>query len=134
MKLHRHLLVEAINQRTKSISDPKLLAQEIAAYLLTENLVTDLEPLLRDLIQHRIDEGNVEATLVSAHDLTDEVTKDVKKILAEHYPSAKKISINSKVNPEIVGGVRLVMPNEQLDLTVLRKLSSFKSHVMAGKK
>ena len=133
MKQPRRLLVEAIGTRTLTITDSKELAKEIAAYLITENRVSELEPIMRDVIEFRASHGLVEATLVSAHDVSQAEIDDVKAILKEEYPHAKSIKVGEQLVPELIGGVRVVMPHEQLDLTVRSKLSDFKRLVTAGK-
>ena len=133
MKQPRRLLVEAIALRTTELHDPKALATEIAAYLLEQGRTAELESLLRDLIAYRAAQGVVEADLVSAHDLGEQVSADAKQILKDYYPDAHKVTIHTRLDPALVGGVKLVMPNEQLDLTVRAELTYFKSHLLAGK-
>jgi F0F1-type ATP synthase delta subunit len=75
----------------------------------------------------------VEATLVSAHHVSEAEINDVKQILKDYYPEAESIEVGEQLSPELIGGVRVVMPHEQLDLTVRSKLSDFKRLVKAGK-
>lgn len=122
----RHHIAEVIGERTLGVSDPARLAREIAAYLLSENLTYELESLVRDVMEYRMKKGVIEAKLVSAHALGREVEADVRKILHDEYPNAKQIRIDQELEPETVGGVRIELPNEQLDLTVRSKLNTFK--------
>lgn len=125
-KNSRHHLAEVIGERTLGVSEPTQLAREIAAYLLSENLTYELESLVRDVMEYRMKKGVIEAKLVSAHALGREVEADVRKILHDEYPNAKQIRIDQELEPETVGGVRIELPNEQLDLTVRSKLNTFK--------
>lgn len=126
MKQPRHMVAEAIAKRTLHLGNPKDLAREIAAYLLLEGRVTDLEPLMRDIVAYRAEHGIVEADVVSAHELDDVDIKDVKAILKKYYPKADHVTINQKLDPGVIGGVKLVMPHEQLDDSVRSQLSKFK--------
>ncbi len=133
MKQPRHLLVETIGARTLNIVDAKLLAQEIAAYLLSENRVNELDSIMRDVIAYRAERGVVEAEAVSAHELTNNVKDDIKVLMKQNYPDAKSVTISERIDTNVVGGVRVVLPHEQLDLTVRSKLANFKRLTMAGK-
>jgi len=133
MKHIRHRLAKVIGEKTLHTTDASELAREIAAYLLLENDTAELESLVRDVMEYRLHQGYVEATLVSAHEVGDQVTEDVRAILHEEYPKAKKIIIRERQEPSVVGGVLVELPNEQLDLTVRSKLNIFKRLTMSGK-
>lgn len=126
MKIPRNELAKIIGERTLHIKDPSLLAREVAAYLLTENRIDDLDSLLRDIMQYRMDHGVVEAVAVSAHELDDVVHKDIQAILKTRYPEAKGIIVRDRQDPKVIGGVRIQLANEQLDLTVQSTLNKFK--------
>jgi F0F1-type ATP synthase delta subunit len=129
--LTRRHLAEVIAERTLGLPESKL-AHEIAAYLLAENQTAKLEPLLRDIMYWREKHGVVEVMAVSAHELTQDVRDDIESIVREHFPSAKSVIINESIDPAVVGGVRLVLAREQLDLTVEAKLNKFKRLTSEG--
>ena len=133
MKQPRHLLVEVIGKRTLEVLDSKKLVTEVAAYLLAENRVDELESILRDVIEYRAVHGIVEASVVSAHELDARLRTDVVNLLKQEYPKAESVVVSEKIDTQVVGGVRVVLPNQQLDLTVRSKLSDFKRLAMAGK-
>lgn len=126
MNQTRHQLSELIAQKTLDATDQKELAREIAAYLMHENKVDSLESLVRDVIQIRADHGLVEATAISSSPLTDMVMRDLESLLKQEYPNAKKVIVNQKVDEKVVGGIRIDMANEQLDMSVRAKLNKFK--------
>ncbi len=82
---------------------------------------------------HRLEYGFVEATAVSAHELDATSLADIKDILKHEYPDAKSYHINTRIDAALVGGVRVELPDQQLDLTLRRKLSTFKRLTMQGK-
>jgi F0F1-type ATP synthase delta subunit len=129
----RHHLAEIIGQRTMHIKDRDHLVREIAAYLLHEKHTAELGSLVRDVMQYRADHGVVEAVAVSAHGLSDRMEKEVKKILKEAYPQAKEVIVRERQDDSVVGGIRIELANDQLDLTVRSKLSKFKRLTSAGK-
>lgn len=125
-KIMRSDLAVVLAERTLNISDSQLLAREIAAYLLTQNRTADLESLLRDIMQYRADKGIVEAVAIGAHELGDQVLADVREVLKQEYPNAKQVIVRERHDPSLVGGVRVKMANEQLDMSVHAKLNAFK--------
>ncbi len=133
MKHPRHLLVQAIGAKTLGVQDSKKLAVEIAAYLLSENRVNELDSILRDVIEYRAEHGVVEVQAVSSHELSNKVKDDIKVLMKQNYPNAKSVTVSQRIDPDVVGGIRVVLPHEQLDLTVQSKLSNFKRLTMAGK-
>lgn len=126
MKQSRHHLAEVIAEKTLHVTDAKLLAKEIAAYLLDNKQVGDLQSLMRDIIQYRANNGIVEAIAASASELPQDVLDDIKKMLEANYPAAKRIIVRQKRDDSVVGGLRIDMANEQLDMSVKAKLNTFK--------
>lgn len=119
-------MAKALAERTMSLHDQKLLAKEIAAYLLQEGLVNDLEPILRDVMAIRAEQGYVEADALSAHPLSEADVADIKNMLKDIYPDVKNLKVSTEIDESVVGGVKLVMPKQQLDETVRAQISKFK--------
>ncbi len=126
MKTPRHILAQAIAERTLGVRDEKLLAREIAAYLLEQRRVNELESILRDIMQYRADHGILEAEVVTAHDVSPAILSEVKQLLQAAYPKAKTVHVATRQDTSVVGGLRVDMPNEQLDMTIQDKLATFK--------
>ncbi len=126
MKVPRQILAKTIAERTLHVHDTKMLAGEIAAYLLAERRTAELESILRDIMQYRTNHGLLEAELVSAHDVSEHVLEETRQLLQHAYPTAKTVRVNSRVDPKVIGGIRIDMANERLDMTVAAKLATFK--------
>lgn len=133
MRTARQQLAAVLGERTMKIRDPKRLRDEIAAFLLSDGHVHDIDLIMREVVQYRLTHGIVEATLVSAHPIDKRIHNDVEAILREHYPHAKAIVINERQDESVVGGVRIDMPGEQLDMSVQAKLNTFKRLTSARK-
>ncbi len=132
MKVPRHILAEAIAQKTLHVTDPALLAREIAAYLLAERRTAELESILRDIMQYRMEHGVLEAEVVTAHEITGQVTGEVKQLLQAAYPNAKTVHVANRLDASVIGGLRIDMANEQLDMTARAKLATFKRLTSEG--
>lgn len=111
----------------KTISMPRAqLAEGIAAYLAETGETTNIDDLLRDVMQCRLEHGIVEAVIVMAHEPNKTVLEDVKIMLKDQFPTAKEILLDVKIDQNVVGGIRVELPRQTLDLTVRGKLNRFK--------
>ncbi|NDC21956.1 hypothetical protein EBZ57_01125 [bacterium] len=125
MKAPRSAIAKVINQKLDK-ADAKKAAEDIAGYLLAEKRVGELDSLMRDLQQIRSDQGAVEVNALSAHELDQNSINEIKTLIKTKFPGTNQIIINKIIDNDVVGGVRLVMANQQLDLTIRYKLSKFK--------
>jgi len=126
-------LAEIIGKKTLNIEASDELKTAIAAFLIDENISDELDSLMRDVQAYRATQGYVEATIVSAHLLTDVVRQDVRDMLKQEFPDAKHLSLNEVIDESVVGGIRIEMSGEELDLTVKAKLNTFKRLTAARK-
>lgn len=132
VKAPRSRLAAIIAERIQQTSGSKELSQEIAAYLLAEGRTGELESILRDVMQYRADHGIVEITAVDARPLNDSVKSDIENLIKGIFPSSNKIIISEKIDTNVIGGVRLELANQQLDLSIRSKLNRFKQLTIAG--
>ena len=133
MKALRTKLAQTIADKTLKEGVSSQFSQEIAAYLLAERRVNELDSILRDVQVNWAGAGHVEVVATSAHPLTPEIRSDIKAQIMKLYPAAKKIIVSEVLDPAVIGNVRLSLPNRQLDLSVEAKLNKFKQLTMAGK-
>jgi F0F1-type ATP synthase delta subunit len=133
MKTSRTRIAKTIADRTLAGDTPKDYARELAAYLLAEDRVDELDSLMRDVQADWATQGYIEVIARSAHPLSGETKADITKRVQEIYPTAHKIIVTEAIDPEVVGGVRLSLPGQQLDLSVEAKLNKFKQLTGAGK-
>jgi F-type H+-transporting ATPase subunit delta len=126
MKITRTKLASVIAEKLQRTDDVIALSKEIATYLLSQGRISDLDSILRDVMQFRADQGFVEVVATDAHALSDAVKTDIKATVQKLYPGANQIIISEVVDTSVVGGVRLEFANSQLDLSVRSKLNRFK--------
>lgn len=126
MKTRRTRIAQTIADKTLKSGSSKKLNQEIAAYLLAERRVGDLDSILRDVQADWAEAGVIEVIASSAHELSAANKADIKKQVAKLYPAANKIIVTHVEDPEVIGSVRLELPNQQLDMSVEAKLNKFK--------
>jgi F0F1-type ATP synthase delta subunit len=133
MKTSRTRIAHTVADRALRGGSKKKLSQEVAAYLLSERRVGDLDSLLRDVQADWATAGFVEVLAASAHPLSAAVKADIEKRIKPLYPSAKRIIVTEVHDPAVIGGVRLSLANQQLDLSIEAKLNKFKQLTTAGK-
>lgn len=133
MKQSRTRLAAIIADKALKSGVTTELSKEVAAYLLTERRVAELDSVLRDVQDVWAKSGFIEVLAYSAFPLTAEVKQEIVNQVRNIYPEATEIRITESIDPEVIGGVRLSLPNKQLDLSVESKLDRFKQLTMAGK-
>ena len=132
VKALRKDIAHIISKRTLKDGADANYAKEVASVLLAERRTGELDSLLRDVQAAWAESGYVEAITTSAQQLSDEIKVEIKDQIKQLYPTAKKIIITETYDPEIIGGVRISLPNQQLDLSVEAKLNKLKQLTTAG--
>jgi F-type H+-transporting ATPase subunit delta len=133
MKTSRSKIASTIAEHTLKNGVSPEYAKEIAAYLLGEGRVGEVDSLLRDVQALWAEKGYVEVLARTAHTLSHAEKAEIKSQVGARYPAAKQIIVTEVIDPEIIGGVRLSLANQQLDLSVEAKLNKFKQLTAAGK-
>lgn len=133
MSSKRYHLAQVLGERSLNVSNTKKLAQEIAAYLLETGQLPELDSLMRDIINYRTQKGVVEAKAVSANPLSARDIADIRDILKIEYPQAKQFQLDQDIDPGVLGGVKVDLPGEQLDLTIRAQVNKFKRLTTSGK-
>ena len=107
--------------------------QQIHPYLLnfmkilTENGTISQFDGCREAYQRRYnqDKGIVEVVAVSAVPMTEEAQEKLKIRLAER--TGKTVHLSNRIDPEILGGIRLEMDGKRLDGSVRHRLDDLQS-------
>lgn len=133
MKQPRVKIARAIAERTLKQGVSRRFSKEIAAYLLSERRVNELDSVLRDVQADWAAAGHVEVLAASANPLSVTVKADIARLVKRVMPDAKRIMVTETRDPSVIGGVRLNLADRQLDLSVQTKLNKFKQLVVTGK-
>jgi F0F1-type ATP synthase delta subunit len=134
MKQSRTKLASLVAGQTLKSGISKRLSREVAAYLLSERRVNELDSVLRDVQADWAEAGYVEVQATSAHQLTAAVKADISRQFAKRlYPNAKRIIVTEIHDPTVIGSVRLSLADRLLDLSLQAKLNKFKQLTATGK-
>ncbi len=126
MKTPRTRIASTIADTTLSKGSSKEYAREIAAYLLAEGRVGELDSLLRDVQADWAEQGYVEVLARSAHPLDETTKQDIATQVKKLYPNAKRLVVTPVTDASVIGGVQISLADKQLDLSVEAKLNKFK--------
>lgn len=133
MAMNRTRIASAVASHTLQKGVSKAYAKEVAALLLAEGRIGELDSLLRDVQGAWAEAGYVEVLARSAHPLSEGTKKDIAAQVQSAYPAAEQIVVTEVHDPSVLGGVRINLANQQLDLSVEAKLNRFKQLTGAGK-
>lgn len=100
--------------------------RQIAAFLISQHRGSELSSIMRDVRAARAEAGFVEVTASSAHPLNEAIIQTIIKQTKQQYPQSRHIKVQPKLEPALVGGVRLDLPGQRLDLSLGKKLQTFK--------
>ncbi len=95
---------------------------EIAGYLLDSGRKNEADLLVRDIETALIDRGVVVGTVVSARKLSADAKKTIDSFVKDHYENVKTVVLRERVDESLIGGIRLELPDRQLDASVVTKL------------
>jgi F0F1-type ATP synthase delta subunit len=122
----RSNLAEYIVASVEDNMTSKKLAKNVAEYLLDTRKASELESVLRDVVNLRAAKGFVEVDAYSTHKLSDSAIKDIKTTVKNHYDNTKTVVVNNLIDEDLVGGVKLYIGSDRLDLSIKNKLNKFR--------
>lgn len=107
-----------------------------ATVLIVSSLVQQpRDRRVRQLLDWAIDivsaqRGRTIATVASATELTEEQSARLVTILTSRYGSA--VSVNTVIDPSLVGGVRIQIADDVIDMTVARRLADVRQQLVGS--
>jgi len=128
MKVPRQQLVKIIASWTNGSKGLSLShVDSLAAYLLTEGRTGELESILRGLRAAWAEAGYVAVTADSAHELSPSALREIEAEARRLYPAAKHVAITRRVDPTLIGGLRLGIVDYYTDRSVVGALQQLRS-------
>lgn len=106
----------------------KKLIEELAAFLIDTRRTKELELVVRDIEYELKNRGIVVASVVSAHDLSA-ASKDAIATLIKNRTNAKNVELQQSVDSTVLGGIKIDLPGQQLDMTIARRLTLLRTNV-----
>lgn len=126
----RSKLVEYIVDQIQSGAKLDELAGYVAAYLIDEGKVYELDSVMRDAQDLRATkDGVVEVDVRSVHKIDAEHVKQMESVAKHQYPGSKKVQLNAIHDESVVGGANLSFAHANFDITVRAKLNRLKEAI-----
>lgn len=130
MKATRIELAQLIANESQKASLPKSFSKKLAGYLLAEHSSGELERVMHDVQAIRFEIGFIEALVHSVRPLSTETRSRITQLLKRRYPKAKQITLVERLDPSLIGGISIQLPDERLDLSVAGRIRSFRRAVV----
>lgn len=99
----------------------ELIIEELAALIIEERRERDIDLLVRDIEDQLAQSGITIATVETAKPLSEAVRQSVRKLLGGD------VRLREEVRPELIGGIRIETPTQELDGTISQKIYALKS-------
>src|SRR5688572_21057143 len=115
-KISRRKLADRAAERIVSGDAKKNVLQELAAYLIDSKRQREAELVTRDIETALIKRGYMVATVTSARKLTAEAANTIEAFIKQQYADVKHIVLRENIDESVIGGVRLELPDKQLDV------------------
>lgn len=102
------------------------ITKSIAAYLIDERRTDEAGLIVRDTEVALADRGVVVADVTTASELSDASRQALEKFL-EVSMGAKQVTSRERVDPHVLGGMRVDAAGQQLDATLRTRLNQLKA-------
>ncbi len=103
----------------------KMLAKILAVELQTSRRLREADLLVQDIAAERARRGQVTATIFSARALSKTLLKKINLWLLDRL-QAERIETATVLDPAVVGGFKIITPNETIDASIFSKLNNLK--------
>ncbi|MCF8379268.1 MAG: ATP synthase F1 subunit delta [Bacteroidales bacterium] len=105
------------------------LSMKFLNLVVSNNRETYLEGILRNFVGlYRKHKGIKKAELIVSSEVSDDYKEKFLNLLGKVFDA--KIELNSKINPDIIGGFILKVDDEQFDASVSSALSGIKKNLL----
>jgi len=125
-RISRRIIANYIANGLVEGKNKKELVQQLAGFLIDTRRTKELDLIVRDVEFKLAEHGVIQATIVSAFDLTTETTKALEAFIKDKT-KASKVSLTNTIDPTVIGGVKIQLPGREIDQTVARQLTVLKT-------
>lgn len=120
----RRLAREVVRLLNEQPGNRKVIVQQIAAYLIETKQTRQADLLLKDIADELyVQNKQLTAEVAHAFDLSDATKQAITDLLRAHTGAAQ-VDLETTKEPELIGGVVVRTPRQELDASVRRKLKA----------
>ena len=115
--------------KNKTGSEQTAVLSKVVSFLARRHLLGKSGAILTQLGKiANLDTGAVEAKVSSAKSLDEKTKRDLAQILIKRY-RAKEVIIKEKIDESMLGGFRVEVNDEVIDLTVKNKIRKLQEYL-----
>lgn len=126
VRLSRRAIARYATDQITSGADIKKLVLQLAAYLVETRRTGELSLIIRDIQFYLSEAGSVSGVITTATALTAETKSAIEQYIKKQT-GATTVALDSFIDPSIIGGVKVSIPDRELDATVSRSLTILKT-------
>ncbi len=106
----------------KLIDSDKSVLRELAAYLIDTGRQREVSLVARDIEMALLKKGTAVATTTSARALSKEARETLEIFIKQTYQGVTTVHLRETIDESVIGGVKLELPDAELNATVAKKL------------
>lgn len=110
-------------------SSSRGIAKKVASYLMDTKQTLQMDSLMRDVMSVRETKGIYEINVATAHPLSTSQTDNIEAYIKKHFKNCKKVIIHQKVDPTLLGGVRIESAHYLIDRSLKSELNYIKTSI-----
>lgn len=99
---------------------------QLAAYLVSERRVKEIDSLVRDIEKALASRGTVVAHVSSVRSLDSAQQSEIETLLKKRY-NAKHVAIDIQTDDDLLGGVVIRTASDELDSSLRRNINRLKA-------
>lgn len=115
--------------KSYSVSEQPIFLEKVVKFLYKKRLLSKVADILSRLNKIIDDhEGRVVAKVSSAKSINETINKELAEILIKRY-SAKEINLIENIDEKLLGGFKIEVNDEVIDLTIRNKIRKLQEHL-----
>ncbi len=121
-KISRRKLASWTAKQLAAGNSAQGVMRRLGAFLIDTRRTNEQSLIVRDVEIALLKEGSVLVSATSARPLSTEAIASIEAFVRDEYGKDAKVIIEQHVDKSVIGGVRLMTPNKQIDATIRTKL------------
>lgn len=129
--LSHNTIASAIYGASKGKKDAelKVFIDNVIKFLVRKKLLSKSSHILKKIEKlYNTEHGLLLVKVASAEKLPEEVKRDLSQALLQKY-NAKQVFFTEKVNKDLIGGLKVEIDDEVIDLTIFNKLKKLQVYL-----
>lgn len=121
-KISRRKLASWTAKQLAAGNSAQSVMRRLGAFLIDTRRTNEQSLIVRDVEIALLKEGSVLVNATSARPLSTEAIASIETFVRDEYGTDAKVIIEQHIDESVIGGVRLMTPNKQIDATIRTKL------------